>query len=156
MIGQDASKRHPFVCVLCFKIVENINFIHPGVICKNCIFKEKSRIASSNKRKIIKKLSLKKISYRDWISILKRHNYSCALCFTNNRKKLTLDHIVPLHKGGDNTMSNIQPLCYLCHMHKDGWAPKRSKQSKKIIKNFINRVMKLINKLFSVKTNQDR
>lgn len=139
-----ASKRHAFVCVLCLKSIENINFVHPSVVCATCSTKERARITSSNKRKIIKKLGLKKISYRDWIVSLRNHNYSCATCSVTNRKNLTLDHILPLSKGGNNEAANIQPLCYDCHMHKDGWAPNNKKFKK--IKAVVEFVIKLSNK----------
>lgn len=40
----------------------------------------------------------------------------CACC--RQAKKLEADHIVPLTKGGDNTIDNIQPLCKSCNSSK--------------------------------------
>jgi 5-methylcytosine-specific restriction endonuclease McrA len=28
------------------------------------------------------------------------------------------DHIIPLRRGGDNSMSNLQVACHACHSHK--------------------------------------
>jgi len=43
-------------------------------------------------------------------------------CLCCNKKeldvKLTPDHVLPLSRGGDNTISNIQPLCKLCNCKK--------------------------------------
>lgn len=36
------------------------------------------------------------------------------------KKKLTVDHIVQISKGGSNEKSNLQLLCGRCHIEKDG------------------------------------
>lgn len=43
-----------------------------------------------------------------------KYNYSCLRC---NKKdiELTIDHIIPLSKGGSNNIDNIQPLCRSCN-----------------------------------------
>lgn len=43
-------------------------------------------------------------------------NARCAICGTD--KDIVADHIVPLYKGGKNTIDNIQPLCKKCNMEK--------------------------------------
>ena len=40
----------------------------------------------------------------------------CAVCGSTN--DLTADHVVPLSKGGTNTLSNYQVLCLRCNTHK--------------------------------------
>ena len=34
------------------------------------------------------------------------------------KKKLTVDHIVPVSLGGKNTIDNLQPLCLTCNSKK--------------------------------------
>lgn len=41
----------------------------------------------------------------------------CRLRFPVSR--LTIDHIVPISQGGSNDKSNLQVLCYSCHIAKD-------------------------------------
>ena len=44
----------------------------------------------------------------------------CQLCCTSEKdRRLTVDHIVPLSLGGNNTISNIQPLCGRCNSAKN-------------------------------------
>lgn len=40
----------------------------------------------------------------------------CLVCGT--RDDLTVDHVVPLSRGGSNGVSNLQPLCGPCNSRK--------------------------------------
>ena len=40
----------------------------------------------------------------------------CAYCAASG--KLTMDHVVPLSKGGAHTADNIVPVCLACNMSK--------------------------------------
>lgn len=48
-----------------------------------------------------------------WKSILEEHDYACVICGTKDN--IVIDHIVPLSKGGTNTLDNVQPLCISCN-----------------------------------------
>jgi len=48
--------------------------------------------------------------------IFKRDNYKCLKCF--RIEKLQLDHIIPISKGGENKISNLQTLCDSCNSSK--------------------------------------
>lgn len=58
-------------------------------------------------------------NHLEWLDIMKKYNYTCLKC---NKKepeiKLTIDHIVPLSKGGLHKKDNIQPLCRSCNSRK--------------------------------------
>lgn len=52
----------------------------------------------------------------EWESLKKSFQYTCPSCGKNEPEiKLTVDHIVPISKGGSNSISNIQPLCSKCN-----------------------------------------
>lgn len=44
------------------------------------------------------------------------YGYRCLRC--GEQKTLTVDHVVPLTKGGANAICNIQPLCRSCNARK--------------------------------------
>jgi len=52
-------------------------------------------------------------SLEQWEKKQKEYNYRCAFC--KLKKKLTVDHIISLSKGGSNSIQNIQPLCLSCN-----------------------------------------
>lgn len=58
-----------------------------------------------------------KISKREWVELCDKYGNRC-LCCGRNDVKLTLDHVVPLVKGGSNTIENAQPLCQSCNSKK--------------------------------------
>lgn len=62
----------------------------------------------------------------------RRDNYICQVCGKDcSKDKLSLHahHIIPLSKGGRNTLSNLISLCETCHSryhHKTIKVPKRT------------------------------
>jgi 5-methylcytosine-specific restriction endonuclease McrA len=51
-----------------------------------------------------------------WRDLCARHDNKCLCCGKVGR--MTIDHVVPLAKGGSNDISNIQPLCLRCNLSK--------------------------------------
>ena len=52
----------------------------------------------------------------EWIALCVRYDNRCAKC--GEQKPLTVDHVIPVSKGGANTIDNLQPLCTSCNCHK--------------------------------------
>lgn len=57
------------------------------------------------------------ITYGEWYELLARYGNVCLACGATER--LTPDHIVPLARGGENVITNIQPLCIDCNRRKN-------------------------------------
>lgn len=53
----------------------------------------------------------------EWQQLLERHNYSCFYC-DGEGNPLTIDHVLPLSKGGLNSITNIVPACGSCNYSK--------------------------------------
>ena len=52
----------------------------------------------------------------DFKAICVHYDNRCVKC--GEKKKLTMDHIMPVSKGGGDIASNIQPLCGSCNSSK--------------------------------------
>jgi 5-methylcytosine-specific restriction endonuclease McrA len=51
--------------------------------------------------------------------VFKRDNFTCKGCGNScDQVRLTIDHIIPLSKGGSNDISNLQTLCLFCNQSK--------------------------------------
>ena len=63
-------------------------------------------------------------SFEEWLELKNRFNYMCLMCgqrepFLDQRcHTLSIDHAIPLSKGGTDYINNIQPLCLRCNLKK--------------------------------------
>ena len=52
----------------------------------------------------------------EWQALLLYYDGKCLCCGTT--ENIQVDHVVPLSKGGTNTIDNLQPLCKACNRQK--------------------------------------
>ena len=52
----------------------------------------------------------------EWNMLL--HSYGCRCAKCGGKDNIEVDHVIPLIKGGQNTIDNIQPLCRSCNAQK--------------------------------------
>lgn len=64
------------------------------------------------------------LAHGEWESILLSYGYQCAYCGKKS-KRLTMDHVVPVSKGGQHVMANIVPACQPCNSRKGARPPLR-------------------------------
>lgn len=52
----------------------------------------------------------------EWIALKASFGNKCAFC--GSEEKVQRDHILPICKGGRDSIDNIQPLCWRCNFRK--------------------------------------
>lgn len=57
------------------------------------------------------------LTTKTWREILEYFGYACAYCLRTD-KKLSIDHIQPVSKGGATTPENVVPACLPCNISK--------------------------------------
>lgn len=53
---------------------------------------------------------------QEWLDLCEKYDNRCLAC--GRKVKLTVDHIMPLIRGGTDDIDNIQPLCITCNSRK--------------------------------------
>jgi 5-methylcytosine-specific restriction endonuclease McrA len=92
--------------------------------------RHKIRIYAANRRKREASNSGSvKVFERDWLRMLRRHDFRCAYCGIKP-EKIHMDHVVPLKKGGRTSIGNVLPSCQHCNNTKSAmflyaWKMKR-------------------------------
>lgn len=56
-----------------------------------------------------------------WEQILELFGQTCAYCGSD--KSITMDHIVPISRGGNHTEDNVIPACKSCNASKGAKVP---------------------------------
>lgn len=70
----------------------------------------------SHRRRTHKINSSGNFTAEEWEALCKQYDYLCLCC--KEQKPLTVDHVIPISKGGTNNIDNIQPLCQSCNCRK--------------------------------------
>lgn len=57
-----------------------------------------------------------RIRMADWEEVKRRYEFKCIYC--KKRKKLTMDHRIPISRGGRHEIANLDPVCASCNSRK--------------------------------------
>lgn len=75
------------------------------------------KIGDHRRRARILKSDVNDLTAAQWREIRALYRYRCAYCHAKP-KRLTMDHVIPLARGGHHTASNVVPACGPCNARK--------------------------------------
>ncbi len=80
--------------------------------------------ALNNRRKArLRNVAVNDLTGAEWVAIVVQYDGRCAYCGCTP-DRITMDHVIPISKGGNHTASNVVPACGPCNFAKnDGPAP---------------------------------
>lgn len=81
------------------------------------IVRENARKSTARRKQREIAFIVNDLTDHDWKSIKNQFNQSCAYCGCPDCK-LTMDHVIPVSRGGQNTKDNIVPACRSCNSKK--------------------------------------
>ena len=84
-------------------------------------YPERSKVIRAN-CEAMRRAAPGKVTAAEWKEILAFYGHRCGRC--ERSQNLSMDHYLPLAKGGTNTWDNVWPLCMSCNRRKHATMPK--------------------------------
>lgn len=82
------------------------------------------------------------LSPAEWNWLLDAYDHHCAYCGKTSHQ-LSPDHVIPLSKGGHNTLGNVVPACRTCNIRKGARTPEQAEMSFIVRVNVDSRLIQL-------------
>ena len=81
-------------------------------------YKVMQQVKKARRRARLKALPPEKntLTSVDWEEIMGMYKHRCYYC--KRKRKLTVDHVIPISQGGANTKQNVVPACLSCNSSK--------------------------------------
>lgn len=100
-------------CMMCEKEAASQKRTCSPECAEALVWKQRSLDRHRNRSKVP---GVYRVTVADWKKILNAYNHCCAYCGV--RKEMTIDHVVPLSRGGRHCVANLVPACLRCNLSK--------------------------------------
>lgn len=79
---------------------------------------EETRAKGARRRALKAHAPINDFTAQQWRDMQTAYDHRCVYCGKRAKGHLTQDHLTPLSKGGNHTLSNILPACNSCNSRK--------------------------------------
>lgn len=121
----DRRHRATGLCEACYTAQRRANEIERARACSRdwkAKHPEKAKEYGAKRRARRAGAPVNDLTAAHWQEILAEHNWTCVYCLYQG-DDLTMDHSLPLSRGGSHTKSNIVPACAHCNKRKGAQTP---------------------------------
>jgi 5-methylcytosine-specific restriction endonuclease McrA len=112
--------RHCGECGAALPIAANVRRRFCSRRCINAralrLWPERRLAANRRRRGRIRAAGSPGVTGRDWTRLIRRYCGRCAYCGTSG--PMTMDHVVPIARGGRHAIGNVLPACFPCNAAK--------------------------------------
>jgi 5-methylcytosine-specific restriction enzyme A len=123
------------ICALCLKPLRNMP---PGPLSKKERRAGKREISKDRqawgKGRRKSRPGGVKIKHNKRMTVYQRDGMRCVACGSDDFRSFTIDHIIPLSKGGTNRFDNLQTMCSPCNNRKGdklpGWEERQRQKDR--------------------------
>lgn len=77
---------------------------------------EVGRASRAKRKALVRNAGVLEVSARDWLRLCARHGGRCFYC--GEASQLTMDHVIPIIRGGRHSIGNLVPACVSCNSSK--------------------------------------
>lgn len=78
---------------------------------------EVGKASRARRKALARKAGVLSVTARDWRRLCARHDHRCFYCHARPAR-LTMDHIIPIIRGGRHSIGNLIPACVSCNSSK--------------------------------------
>lgn len=78
---------------------------------------ERSAFHCRTRKARIRGAALRDLTHEQWLGRVDEFGGRCAYCLKTD-DNLTIEHLTPISRGGDHTLSNVVPACFPCNSSK--------------------------------------
>lgn len=114
-------------CVTCNKQISRLS---KTGLCRSCRHKDRYRsdpeyYALFNTDRLERYGVKDELTAEQWQRVLEYYDYRCAYCDKQLGQKVTIDHVIPVSRGGKHSIDNVVPACRSCNSKKRDRPPSK-------------------------------
>lgn len=98
---------------MCCRVIKKSRDERSKTCSERCSTKMRQRNKKLNKRSRLNPVDTVKFNVEQWNKLVRQYGGRCAYCKIGVGN--TVDHVVPLSRGGRHALSNVVPACKVCN-----------------------------------------